>query len=182
MESLHKNIQLMLEFLKAPFKAQGSTFFLLYINDLSDYTIYNITIYADESTQYFRCHQASDLWQQLELASNLNLAYKTLRTETGSGLLISMLEKLNLFCLTGLTSLVQKLMLNIIDVEIDGSVLEEKSSLKILRLSFSSKLDCGSYIISIVKIVSDKIGVLICFMKFFPPEVVLCLFKSTIRP
>ena len=84
-----------------------------------------------------------------------------------------MLEKLNLFCLTGLTSLAQKLMLNIIDVKIDGSVLEEKSSLKILRLSFSSKPDCGSYIISIVKTVSDKIGVLICFMKFFPPEVVL---------
>ena len=102
---------------------------------------------------------------------NLNLIYKTLWTETGSGLLVSVLEKLNLFCLTGLTSVVQKLMLNIIDVIMDGSVLEEKSSFKILRLSYSSKLDCGSYITSIVKTVSDKIGVLIRSMTFFPPEV-----------
>ena len=92
-----------------------------------------------------------------------------------------MLEKLNLFCLTGLTLLLQKLMLNIIDVKIGWSVLEEKSNFKILKLSFSSKLDCGSYIISVVKIVFDKIGVLIRSMKFFPPEVGLCLFKSTIR-
>ena len=33
-----------------------------------------------------------------------------------------------------------------IDVKIDGSVLEEKSSFKMLRLTFSSKLDWGSYI------------------------------------
>ena len=36
-----------------------------------------------------------------------------------------------------------------IDVKMDGSVLEEKSSFKILGLTFSSKLDWGSYIISI---------------------------------
>ena len=35
-----------------------------------------------------------------------------------------------------------------IDLKMDGSVLEEKSSCKILGLSFSSKLDWGSYIIS----------------------------------
>ena len=107
---------------------------------------------------------------------NLNLIYKTLWTETGSGLLISMLEKLNLFCLTGLTPLVQKLMLNIIDVKMDESVLEEKSSFKIPGLSFSSKLDCSSYIISIVKSVFDKIGVWIHSTKFFSPGVGLYLY------
>ena len=116
------------------------------------------------------------------LLLNLNPIYKTLWTETGSGLLISKLEKLNLFCLTGLTSLLQKLVLNIIHVKMDGSVLEEKSSFKILRLPFSSKLDCGSYIISIVKTVSDEIRISIRSMKFSPPEVGLSLFKSTIRP
>ena len=34
-----------------------------------------------------------------------------------------------------------------IDVKMDGSVLEEKSSFKMLGLTFSSKLDWGSYII-----------------------------------
>ena len=48
-----------------------------------------------------------------------------------------------------------------IDVKMDGSVLEEKSSFKMLGLTFSSKLDWGSYIISIAKTVSKKIGALI---------------------
>ena len=68
-----------------------------------------------------------------------------------------------------------------IDVKINGSVLEEKSSFKILGLTFSSKLDWGSWIISISKTASKKIGALIRFMKFLSPEVALCL-KSTIRP
>ena len=44
-----------------------------------------------------------------------------------------------------------------------GSVLEEKSSFKILGLVFSSKLDWGSYIISIAKTDSKKIGPLNSF-------------------
>ena len=38
-----------------------------------------------------------------------------------------------------------------IDVKMDGSALEEKSSFKMLGLTFSSKLDWGSYIVSIAK-------------------------------
>ena len=38
-----------------------------------------------------------------------------------------------------------------IDVKMDGSVLEEKTSFKMLGLTFSSKLDWGSYIVSIAK-------------------------------
>ena len=67
-----------------------------------------------------------------------------------------------------------------IDVKMDGSVLEEKSSFKMLRLTFSSKLDWGFYIIS-AKTASKKIGALICSMGFFSPEVALYLYKSTIR-
>ena len=62
----------------------------------------------------------------------------------------------------------------------DGSVLEEKSSFKMLGLTFSSKLDWGSYIISIAKTASKKIGALIRSMKFLSPEVALYLDKSTI--
>ena len=64
----------------------------------------------------------------------------------------------------------------------DGSVLEEKSSFKMLGLTFCSKLDWGSYIISIAKTASKKIGALIRSMKFLPPEVTLYLYKFTIRP
>ena len=69
-----------------------------------------------------------------------------------------------------------------IDVKMDGSVLEEKSSFKMLGLTFSSKLDWGSYIISIAKTASKKIGALIHSMKFLSLEVALYLYKSTIRP
>ena len=47
----------------------GPTLFLLYINDLSDDVVCDIAIYAEDTTLYSKCDQASDLWQQLELAS-----------------------------------------------------------------------------------------------------------------
>ena len=69
-----------------------------------------------------------------------------------------------------------------IDVKMDGSVLEEESSFKMLWLTFPSKLDWGSYIISIVKTVSKKIGALICSMKALFPEIALYLYESIICP
>ena len=62
------------------------------------------------------------------------------------------------------------------------SVLEEKTSFKMLELTFSSKLDWGSYIVSIAKTASKKIGALIHSMKFLSPEVAMYLYKSTIPP
>ena len=64
----------------------------------------------------------------------------------------------------------------------DGSVLEKKSSLKMLKLTFSFKLDWGSYIISTGKSTFKKVGALIRSMKFLSSEVALYLYKSTIRP
>ena len=49
----------------------GPTLFLLYINGIPDDVICNIAIYPDDTTFYSKCDQASDLWQQLELASEL---------------------------------------------------------------------------------------------------------------
>ena len=59
-------------------------------------------------------------------------------------------------------------------MKMDGSVLEEKLYFKMLGLTFSSKVDWGSYIFFI--------GVLICSMKFLSPEFAFCLNKSTIHP
>ena len=49
----------------------GLRLFILYINDLPDNVICDIAIYADHTTLYSKCDQAPDLWQQLELASEL---------------------------------------------------------------------------------------------------------------
>ena len=49
----------------------GPTLFLLYINDLPDDVICNITIYVDDTTLYSKCDRTSHQWQQLELASEL---------------------------------------------------------------------------------------------------------------
>ena len=51
-----------------------------------------------------------------------------------------------------------------------------------LGLSFSSKMDWGSYIISIAKSASRKIGALLPSRKFLSPEFALYLCKSTIHP
>ena len=47
----------------------GRTLFLLYSNDLPDDVICNVAIYVDDTTLYSKFDQASDLWQQLEFAS-----------------------------------------------------------------------------------------------------------------
>ena len=57
----------------------------------------------------------------------------------------------------------------------DGSVLEEKSAFKMLRLSVTSKLDWGSWVVSMAKATSRNIRALIRSMKFLPLEVVLYL-------
>ena len=49
----------------------GPILCLLYINDLPDDVICDIAIYTDNTTLYSKCDRASDLWQQLELASEL---------------------------------------------------------------------------------------------------------------
>ena len=50
----------------------GPTLFLLYINDLPEDVICNIAIYAGDTILYSKCDQTSDLWQQLELDSELS--------------------------------------------------------------------------------------------------------------
>ena len=68
MGSIHKNIQLMLEFLSVPFLVLHFSCYTLMTFLMM---ICNIAIYVDDATLYSKCDQASDLWQQLELASEL---------------------------------------------------------------------------------------------------------------
>ena len=63
-----------------------------------------------------------------------------------------------------------------------GLFLRKNNLLRCWGLSFSSKLAWGSYIISMAKSVSKKIGALIRSIKFLSHVVALYLYKSTIRP
>ena len=100
----------------------GPTLFLLYINDLPDDVICNIAIYTDDTTLYYKCDQASDLWQQLELVSELESDLQH-TVDWGRKLLVDFTA--------GKTQLVlfdRSKNTGAIDVKMDGSVLEEKSS------------------------------------------------------
>ena len=96
----------------------GPTLSLLYINDLPDDVICNIAIYADDTTLYSKCDQASDLWQQLELSSELQ---PDLQDTVDWG------RKWDIDFNVGKTQLVSFNWSNntgAIDVKMDGSVLE----------------------------------------------------------
>ena len=68
MESLHKNIQLMREFLKAPFSVLHFSYYTL----MSILTMLSVILLSMQMILlYSNCDQASDLWQQVELASEL---------------------------------------------------------------------------------------------------------------
>ena len=121
------------------FSILGPTLFLLYISDLPDDVICDIAIYTDDTTLYSKCDQASDLWQQLELASELESNLQD-TVDWGRKWLVDFNSGK-----TQLVSFDQSNNTEAIDVKIYGSVLEEKSSFKMLSLTFSSKLNWGSY-------------------------------------
>ena len=118
----------------------GLILFPLYISDFLNDFISNIGIYADYSTLYLSFNQGSDLWQQLELAFELEFDlqgtvdwgrkwlfdFKTWKTQL-----------ILFFCLNSTSA---------IDEKMDGSVHEEKSSCNILGLTFCSKLHLGCWL------------------------------------
>ena len=108
----------------------GGTLFLLYIKGLTDNVICDIAVFADDTTLYSKCDQGSDRWQQLELASQLESDIRD-TVDWGKKWLV--------------------------DFNAGKTVLEEKSSFKMLGLTFSSNLDQGSQIVSIAKTASKKI-------------------------
>ena len=115
-----------------------------------------------------RCEQASDLWQQLELASELDSDLQDT---------VDWARKWLVDFIAGKTQLVSFDCCNntgASDVKMDGSVFK--------MLGLTSVLNwIGVYIICIAKSASKKYGALIRSMKFLSPEIALYLYKSTIR-
>ena len=95
MESLHKNIQLIWEFLKAPFLVLHFSYYTLMIFlvmlSVMLLSILMIILSILSVIGHLICGN------NLSWLLNLNLIYETLRTVVRSGLLISMLGKLSWF-------------------------------------------------------------------------------------
>ena len=102
----------------------GPTLFRLYINDLPYNVICNTAIYADDTTLSSKCYYASDLWQQLELVSELQSDLRD-TVDWGRKWLIDFNAGK-----TQVVSLDQSNYTGAADVKMDGSVLEKKSCLK----------------------------------------------------
>ena len=104
MGSLHKNIQLILEFLKAPYLVLHFSYYTLmtFLMMLSVILLSMLMILLSilSLIRHLICGN------NLNWLLNLNLIHETLWAGVGSGLLILMLGKLNWFHLTSLVTLV----------------------------------------------------------------------------
>ena len=101
---------------------------------IADDIICNITIYADDTTLYSKCDQAFDLWQQIDLTSELESDIQD-PVDWGKKWLVDFNA--------GKTQVVQIGGSNntgSIDLKMDESVLEEKLYFQMVELTFSPKL------------------------------------------
>ena len=155
MGNLHKNIQLMLEFLKAPFLVLHFPLytFITFLIMLSVKLLSILMVVSDQS---------SDLWQQLELASELEFDLQD-TVEWDRWWLVDFNA--------GKSQLVSCYWSN------------NTGTIKILGLiSLRSWIGALTLSLLLIKTASKKIGALIRSMKFLFPEVALYLYKSTICP
>ena len=125
MGSIHINIQLTNAGVPQG-SILGPTLYLLYINELPDDVICNIVIHADDITLCSKCDQSSDLWQQLELAFELESDLQDNVDWNRKWFNIFNAGK------TQLVSFDQSNNTNATDLKIDGSVLGKKSYFKML--------------------------------------------------
>ena len=148
MGSLHKNIQLMLEFFKAPFLVLHFPYYALMTFLMMLYVILLSMLMMLLSILSVIRHLICG--NNLNWLLNLNLIYDTL--DWGKKWLVDFNAGK-----TQLVSFDQSSNTGSIDGKMNRSFLEEKLSFKMLGLTFSSKLDCGSYIISFAKLPPRKL-------------------------
>ena len=102
----------------------GPTLFPLYINDLPEDVICDIAIYVDDTSLYSECDQASDMCEQPELASELESDLRN-TVDWGKKYFDSFNAGKNQLFLFDRSNNNSS-----IDVKMNGSVLEKKSSLR----------------------------------------------------
>ena len=146
MESLDSNIQLMLEFLKAPFLVLHISYYTL----MAFLTKLSVILLSMLMILLTKCDQASDLWQQLELASELESDLQD-TVEWSRNWLVDLIARK-----TQLVLFDRSKNNGSIDLKMDGSILVEKSSFKMLGLTFSFKLDLALTVSLLLKLPPRK--------------------------
>ena len=141
MESLHRNMELLLEFLKTPFLVPHFSYntLMTFLTMLSVILLSMLMILFSilSVIRYLICDS------NLNWILNLNLIYKTLSTGVRSETQLVLFDRSNN---------------NVsIDVKVNGSVLEEKSSFKMLGLALFSKLDGARTLSLLLKLPPRKL-------------------------
>ena len=103
-EIFHKNVRLMLEFLKGPFFVLHFSYYILMTFLMMLFVILLSMLMILLSIVSVIRHLI--FGNNLNWFLKLNLIYETLQTGVRNGLLISVLGKLSWFCLTGLITVV----------------------------------------------------------------------------
>ena len=165
MGSLHKNIQLMLEIIKAPFLVLNLSYYTLMTFLMMSVILLSLLIYAI-CLLNSKCGQASDFWKQLELSSEPETDLQDTVDWSKKWLVDFSAGK------TQLALLGRSNNTGSIDVKMDG-----RKHLLFLRKHL---LRCWGWPSLLLKQPLWKLEP--CSMKFLSGEVALYLYKSTINP
>ena len=153
----------------------GPTLFLVFINDLPDGALSRIGIYADDTTVYSSVGK-SGVFEKVESAAELQDDLRGI-VEWGNRWLVSFNATK-----TKLLSFHRHRDPSLVPVEMNGIALPEKTSFRLLGITFTPSMDWKPYIQSIAKAASRRVGSLYRAQRFLTPETILHLYKSTIRP
>ena len=153
----------------------GPTLFLIFINDLPDHILSKLGIYADDSTLY-SCLDKPDLFSKVEMAAFLEDDLRTV-VEWGQKWLVTFNDSK-----TKLLSINRHKQTFLLPVLMKGKELPESDSFRMLGLNFSNDFKWTSYIQSIAKAATKKVGSLYRAQKYLTPISILYLYKATIRP
>ena len=159
MGNLHKNVQLMLEFLKGSFLFLHFSYYtsMTLLIMLSAVLLSVLTLLSNR-----KCDQASGLQKQLELAYELESGLQY-TVDWGRKCHVDFnARKIQLVSFDGCYNT------GAIDVKMNGSVLDEKSFFKMLGLTFSSKLDKDSALFLLLKLLRKNWSLDLFYEVSFP--------------
>ena len=156
----------------------GPTLFLIYINDLPDGIVSKLVMYADDTTLFNSIDRPKTNSQQRQhLCEVLNKDLETV-SEWGSNWLVSFNS-----------SKTQSILHSRLkgdgvqhNLKMSNNFIQENNTISLLGLTVSSDLSWKTYIQSISKKAAQRIGSLYRASRYLPPQSILYLYKSTIRP